>query len=196
MEVKSFLDARFLVPPTLTFFFLFLLDGGIKLTSYIQPIDSDFIGFLTGAIFIFSLGFLISSITTAFIINLFKLRDVLSSDSIQKLQGLFPFLNRCLKIDREVATWLTIFNKEDEYLQVQLHKRWHAFNANLNSAIALLLAYILGVVIWEIQPTLLWFLLWFIGLISFIFNAFLSHQDVKNIDNIMINRKIFNTYNH
>ena len=140
MEIKSFIDARFQVPPLIATLFIFLANP-VKFIA-----ESGKLGFLVGGtVFIFGAGFLISSVVTTFII-LFKCRQTLSKESIKKLPTLFPYLRKSKDsftvTELETATWLAIEDKKYKYVREQLHKRWHAFNASANSAFALALVLI------------------------------------------------------
>src|SRR3989338_5748867 len=112
MEIKQFLDARFLVPPAITIFFLWLANPPDFL-DYILKYQGVG-GFLTGTTFIFALGFLISSFVTFFVIKLFGLRATLKEYKEEDIEKIFPFLNKPLQgIDKEAATWFAILDEKN-----------------------------------------------------------------------------------
>ncbi len=191
MEIKSFIDARFLVPPMVAAIFIFLTNP-VDYFASIQEISLPI--FLGGTVFIFGVGFLISSAVTTLII-LFKCKQTLSKKSIEKLPKLFPYLKcgDCFTIaELEVATWLTIESKKLKYIREQIHKRWNAFNANANSAFALLLVLIsiffLNIIKSPVNPHLWWTLFILVEFV-FIANACDAYNSLKEIDNIMIRRR-------
>jgi cytochrome bd-type quinol oxidase subunit 2 len=188
MEIKTFLDARFLAPSTIAVFFVFLANPE-KFSSYIAYHE---FGFLLGFVFVFGIGFLISSLMTGLFIEPFKIRQTLSNESIKRLSVLFPYLKRgdCFtKTEKELAIWLAIEDDKSKYIREQLHKRWHAFNASANSILALVLALVsiyyfnVGIVFKSF-----WWPLFGASFIAFAITACTTYKSVKEIDNIIIHR--------
>lgn len=85
-------------------------------------------------------------------------------------------------------TWLTISDKESKYFRDQIHKRWHAFNLNLNCSFAVLVSLLTFRFLGFPEFPLIWLLLFFVSLISFGWNALQAYLDVKNLDNIAAQR--------
>lgn len=194
MEIKKFLDARFLVPPIITIFFIWLANPPVFL-DYIQKYQGVG-GFLTGVAFIFALGFLLSSIMTAFVINLFNLRTTLSKESGDYLEKHpFSFLKQSGVIDKEITTWFAILDDKTglklDYIRDQIHKRWHAFNANLNSVAGLLFSFLIVCNYINIATNMIniWTILFTLSIAGFFVNARVAYQNVRDIDNIMVKRK-------
>lgn len=202
MEIKEFINARFLVPPTIFLFFLFLANPD-KFVLYIESHDK-----LTNLIFapsiIFAFGFLISTAVTAFYINPLRLRQTIEDTRI--LEKVFPFLKESINNEyndtqKEISTWLTILDDSDQkldYLREQIHKRWHAFNAGMNAIASLLLLLIYVMMLqrqtgWSFWSVPLWGYIWplliTISIIAFYFAGQDAYNSVKEIDNIMIRRK-------
>lgn len=206
MEIKQFLNARFLAPPIIVVFFIFLADSE-KFIGYINKYNGA-VGLFVGTVFIFGIGFLISSFATLFINwatgspshdSRFPSRATLNKISVDKAKKLFPFLpkndsKKLTQTEKEVAIWLTIADdKKDKYLREQLHKRWHVFNASFNSFIGLLFVFFFVVFRqsyfsdWQ-TPSVLWWLIFLVSVVVFLLDSVITYQSVQEIDNIMVRR--------
>lgn len=193
MEIEKFLDARFLAPPTVATFFVFLANP----ESFTMYMVSHRTGFFVSVVFIFGTGFLISSLVTGLFVELFKWRQTLSEESIKKLSEseLFPYLKggECLTdTEKEVATWLTVEDDKFKYIREQLHKRWHAFNASANSILALVLA-LLSIIYFNIGIvfTPFWWPLFVLSFTAFVITMCKTYKSVREVDNIMLRRRLF-----
>ena len=195
MEIKQFIDTRFLVPPIITVFFIWLVDPFVFF-DYFKNYEGyeGIVGFLTSTAFILALGFLISSFVTV-IINIIGVRDILKEHQNELV--LPDFLDPSQNIDREVTTWLAILddakNEEEklklDYIRKQIHKRWHACNANFNCVAALIASAAILLLYLNWSPSCAWWVIWIISIVLFVINGRYAYQDVKSIDIIMVKRK-------
>lgn len=92
MEVKTFLDARFSVPPLVTLFLVFIFSP-ICFISLITKSGGGLLTLLVGPAVLFALGFLLSSLVTV-LINILGIRASLSKESVSMLLKEFPFLGQ------------------------------------------------------------------------------------------------------
>lgn len=201
MELKQFLDARFLVPPLILALFAFSANPD-KVIDYITGYNSSVLVLLVGAVFLFGIGFMISSLVTALVVIPCNLRGTLTEQSERLFLKIFPFLKNpdrregYSNTEREAVTWLSISTDKDKYIREQLHKRWHACNASANSIAALVISALVAypwVGLGEqscLYQGAWWSLL--VALASiFLITARDAYRSVVEIDNIMIRK-----YNH
>ena len=101
----------------------------------------------------------------------------------------------------EMPTWFSISVKKDgdkqiDYIKDQIHKRWHAFNANINCATGLAIAGLIQYfnkiefpnIYWEGK----WWMAVMISIFIFLKVGWYAYKDVKIIDKIMVARYIEN----
>lgn len=203
MDIKEFINARFLVPPIIGIFFVFLANP-MEFINFLSTEKHDNItSLILAPIIIFSLGFLISTFTTAFLVVLLKLRRTLSDEFLNNIvveNRPFDFFEKkdCFTdTEVELITWIAIVGKENSYLQDQIHKRWHAFNASANSIVAILVSWVIIVTLkvqffdkypWSIILTV--FTISFAAIIAFFITAVNSYKSVKNLDMLVVKRAI------
>lgn len=159
MGTQKFIDARFLAPPLLVFFFIFLADPCF---FYIRLVlTGDVLANLLGiSILIFTFGYLLSTYGTAFYIIPNNLRTTLLVENKGKKVAMERFgLDPYSKTEMELATWLAVSKEEYQYVREQVDKRWIAFNANVNCLVALILALFI-VLVFVRFPSYCWGLIW------------------------------------
>lgn len=203
MDIKEFINARFLVPPIIGIFFVFLANP-VEFVNFLSTEKHNNItSLILAPIIIFSVGFLISTLTTAFLVILLKLRRTLSDEFLNNIVGKnrpFDFFEKkdCFTdTEVELITWITILGKNNSYLQDQIHKRWHAFNASVNSIVTILVSWAI-VIILKIQffdkypwfMVLTVFTISFVATIAFLITAINSYASVKNLDMLVVKRTI------
>jgi len=156
-------------------------------------------------IFIFALGILISTFTTAIIIIPCKLKKTINSENLEliKASKKLGFLEKSkgeyTETSLEMVTWFAISDTKEEnpeYIRNQTHKRWNAFNAGLNSIIALIIASVVSLLIIFLTEMEFWFSWWWIiwlfllviFVVFFLINTCNAYKSVKEIDNIMVKK--------
>lgn len=196
MKIEKIFDIRFIVPPLLTFFFVFLFSPQHFIEVIEKGAKASWIFGVTGIIL--SLGFIISSFVEFIVIG-FKLRGSYTNDEIAigLLNTKFSKWYVNFKVNthaQELASWIIsdqIDKKNKGEVRNQINKRWHMAMANFNAVVGVSLAWTLIVIFWWCDY---WSRPWslldivisliFIGI--FLFNGIKTYKSVMEMDRILI----------
>jgi len=145
MNSEKVFNFRFLVPPSLTIFLIFILSPG-SFAEFLKPRQEE-LSWLTGAIGIagiLSLGFIISTVAN-FIFGSKDAAEKKCAAHYKQIFTLDEFADTKNTAALELGSWMVLDQidvkaQRNRHIIDQIHKRWNMAMANYNCAIALMLA--------------------------------------------------------
>ncbi len=143
MNVDRIFNFRFLVPPSLMIFLIFLFSpsGFVHLVNPLR--DMQWLGGAIGVIGILSVGFLISSITYFLVKQSLNIINPECAPSYKKIFKLGEFDDKKNIAALELGSWMTldridVIANRNLHVIDQVHKRWNMAMANYNCFFAVL----------------------------------------------------------
>jgi len=160
MKLENIFEIRFLVPPILTVFFIFLFSPH-DFTEFLKE-NSGIGGIIGTTVIILALGFLISSIIER-IVGWRKMRSVYGAEEFPLLDTMFKSWNIKFSKDtvhaNELATWIVMDKVDYKYkggrgsVGDQISKRWHMAMANFSSLVGISIAWIIMAILLWLEPS-------------------------------------------
>lgn len=205
MKIEKVLDIRFIIPPLLTIFFVFLFSPFYFIKLFNENVNESW---FFGGTSIFALGFLISSLNEKFIAQR-KLQDMYTETELNLFKETKTFDVWKNKIPDKISpenvyllelmNWINLDKVDKENngsVRDQVHKRWNMAMTNYNSFLALWLTFfvlVVGLAFGKLDfPNCYWVVLW---LSLFILLLYLFQTNGKKVtDSVFAINRVLVSY--